>query len=107
MGGPPKNETTHKKGTEVRQIRGGDFLQEERHPNGAMDHRNLELSSSALGQGQTFNSVRVTSALPLITDSEQTLRHVGYGPILLQKSVMTGAWRPARTSLSSRLPSTP
>ena len=49
MGGPPKNETTHKKGTEVRQIRGGDFLQEERHPNGAMDHRNLELSSSALG----------------------------------------------------------
>jgi hypothetical protein len=36
---------------------------------------------SEAGQGQTFNSVRVTSALPLITDSEQTLRHVGYGPI--------------------------
>src|SRR5437588_10678727 len=35
---------------------------------------------SALGQGQTFNSVRVTSALPPITDSKQTLRHVGYGP---------------------------
>ena len=36
---------------------------------------------SASGQGRTFNGVRVTSALPLITDSEQTLRHVGYGPI--------------------------
>ena len=35
---------------------------------------------TAVGQGQTFNSVRVTSALPLITDSEQRLRHVGCGP---------------------------
>jgi len=43
-------------------------------------HSKTDAATSHLGQGQTFNSVRVTSALPLITDSEQTLRHVGYGP---------------------------
>ena len=29
---------------------------------------------------RTKSDVRLTSALPLITDLERTLRHVGYGP---------------------------
>jgi hypothetical protein len=36
---------------------------------------------SEMGQGQTFNSVRIASALTLITDLERKSRHVGYGPI--------------------------
>ena len=47
------------------------------------------------------------SALPPKADIRQRGLSVRFGPILLQKSAMTGAWRPARTSLSSRLPSTP
>jgi len=42
-----------------------------------------------------------------IADMAESDWHVRFWPILLQKSAMTGAWRPARTSLSSRLPSTP
>ena len=50
---------------------------------------------------------KAMSALPPIADIPRRNLNVRFGPILLQKSAMTGAWRPARTSLSSRLPSTP
>ena len=52
------------------------------------------------------SSIRM-SALPPKADIRPRDQDVCFGPILLQKSAMTGAWRPARTSLSSRLPSTP
>ena len=62
---------------------------------------------SALGQKQTSRPEISMSALPPKADIVQHGGNVRFVQILLQKSAMTGAWRPARTSLSSRLPSTP
>jgi hypothetical protein len=45
----------------------------------AASHRALK-AKVHMGQHLPKFDVRVTSALPLITDLEQTLRHVGYGP---------------------------
>src|SRR5262245_4174284 len=76
--------------------------------------------TSALGHKRTFRQVSAMSALPPKADMCSALayvrftpnndidcvfRHVRFGPILLQKSAMTGAWHLARTYFSSCLPS--
>jgi hypothetical protein len=60
---------------------------------------------SALDQKATCASQNVMSALPPKADMCGALAHVRFGPILLQKLAMTGAWRLARTYSSSCLPS--